>query len=129
MLWNFPPHIWHASVTELDGIFVTNLVKLVSWRETFFQNCKEFGPNVGFDIVWPGGVQPNDFSVSIPIVSLICIPCIRIKSKLMFIKWTTSGEPPVGLKTHQGPKLCLSEVILFITLLSRSCIYVVIQNA
>ena len=35
-----------------------------------------------------------------------------------FIKWTTSGEPLVGLKTHQDSKLGHSAVILYIILLS-----------
>ena len=37
--------------------------------------------------------------------------------KACLIKWTTSGEPPVGLKTHQGSKLGHSAVILYIVLL------------
>ena len=38
--------------------------------------------------------------------------------KVCLIKWTTSGEPPVGLKTHQGSKLGHSAVILYIILLT-----------
>ena len=32
--------------------------------------------------------------------------------KACLIKWTTSGEPLVGLKTHQGSKLGHSAVVL-----------------
>ena len=38
------------------------------------------------------------------------------RSLAYLIKWTTSGEPPVGLKTHQGSKLGHSAVILYIVL-------------
>ena len=38
------------------------------------------------------------------------------------IKWITSVEPPVGLKTHQGSKLGHSAFILYIILLSWPCI-------
>ena len=38
--------------------------------------------------------------------------------KACFIELTTSGEPPVGLKTHQDSKLGHSAVILYIILLS-----------
>ena len=42
--------------------------------------------------------------------------------KAWIIKWITYGEPPVGLKTHQGSKLGHSAVILYIVLLSWPCI-------
>ena len=41
--------------------------------------------------------------------------------KACLIQWTTSGEPLIGLKTHQGPKLGHSAVVLYIVLLSWPC--------
>ena len=38
-------------------------------------------------------------------------------SQACLIKWTTSGEPPVGLKTQQGSKWSHSAVILYFNLL------------
>ena len=43
-------------------------------------------------------------------------------SQAYFIKWTTSGEPPVGLKSLQDSKWSHSEVILYIAHWLPPCI-------
>ena len=44
-------------------------------------------------------------------------------SQAYFIKWTTSGEPPVGLKSLQDSKWSHSEVILYIAHWLPPCTY------
>ena len=63
--------------------------------------------------------QTHKFLVSRTVSTLKC----QLKTwEAFFIKWTTSVEPLIGLRSHQGSKWGHSWVILYVTNWSSPCI-------
>ena len=43
-------HVGHGSVRDFDGVFVADLVQLVCWRETVFDDLEEHLTNIRLNI-------------------------------------------------------------------------------
>ena len=63
MLGDFSLHVWHASVTQFDGIEIANFVKSVGLWEGLLNYGQELFSNVCFYIFTEWGVKPSHFSI------------------------------------------------------------------
>ena len=63
MLGDFSLHVWHASVTQFDGIEIANFVKSVGLWEGLLNNSQKLFTNICLDIFTKGWVEPSYFSI------------------------------------------------------------------